>query len=554
MKSQIRRVEQRWISYLVLATGALSIIIFSAYALIKISKATHRYQQEILSTHLENLASRLDLPLSEVYRSALITSNSLALRRYLIEINQGSIRTPNDNLVNSFNDIAAKWQDLASDSPPVLLVTDSLEARFLKDVKAYSNGLIESIIVTDVFGAVRVATSKPDQFMHFNESWWQETLLVPPGVVYLSSIDPTTPTPAIWHWSIPLRTDDGVDSVGIIRFDIRIGKLFEHVLTTQTTSDINSHIITQEGLIYPPVQQEYRIPLPTLVNYPSLEIMVKRDSTNLMIQGRHFHFKSNDGFQGHDWLLVAITPIDPLLSLRNRSVQQVFFLAFCCFCFTLITVVMVDRGSNRPLSMIDQTIHAINLGNLKARLPVQGPGAVQNLFVAFNSMISRFSEHATRLQSQSARSARELDLTHEFLRNGSGRRDRQDILESLMQIAIRHSRAESGMVTLFSDQKSEMLPVALYSIDPGLSRMLIALMQHAPRLNSNFLYAWTHSEGRTIWEQGYQVIWVTPILSDDKTIGYVILLFKHAPEENLGADTLIEMLCRITTLLLREID
>ncbi|GEM_PF-5823638 len=554
MKTQMHHVGQRWISYLVLATGALITLMFSTYALIKISKANHRYQHEILSTHLENLASRLELPLSEVYRSALITSNSLALRRFLININQDNIRTPNDNLISSFNDLAQKWHTLSADSPDVLSVTDSLEARFLKDVKAYSNGLIDSILVTDVFGTVRVATSKPDRFMYFSEPWWQETLLAPPGAVYLSPINPTTPTPSIWTWSIPLRTDDGVDSVGIIRFDIRIGKLLEHVLTTETTPDIISHIITQEGLIYPPVLQDYRIPLPTLVNYPSLEIMVRRDETNLMLQGRHFQFKSNDGFQGHDWLLVAITPSEPLLSLSNRSVQQVFFLAFCCFCFILITVVLVDRGSNRPLSMIDQTIHAINLGNLKARLPIEGSSAVQNVFVAFNSMISRLSDRVTRLQIQSARSARELDLISEFLRHGSARRERQVILESLLQIAIRHSRAESGMVTLYSEEKSELIPVGLYSIDPGIPRILITLVQHASPQNPIFLYAWTHTEGRNIWEQGYQVIWVTPILADAKAIGHVILLFKHAPEENLGADALIGMLCRITTLLLRETD
>lgn len=547
-----RKIARGWIFIASVFSSLSLVVILISFSIYKINKINLQLKSTQLDRHLTLLSKQLETPLIEIYRSVLIVSHSLALRRHMIEINQNLIRLTPEDLNSTLHQQDSIWMSAEPDSPDVLTITDSLEAQYLRDVISYSNGLIRSIFVTDVFGSVRIATQKTDKTNYFEDTWWQDSLLVPPGIIYLSEVSPSTPVPANWVWSIPLRTDEGNDCVGVIRVDIRLSQLLERVLISDKDQDVATYIVTQDGAIYPPVSEEITFPSSTFKDDNIIKSGRLDSGSHLFIRGQKFHFKSDDGLQGHDWLLLAVSRMEPIFSIHNRNLQQILFLMIFCGIVIVLTALIIARGSEYPLIQISQLIQAINQGNLKSRLNVQGAGVIGNLYGSINSMLARLIDNMVRAQTELTRQTREKGLLCNFIKTCWMLQDHDEFFDLLLQTSVRHTQSESGIVCLFSDSTQTLQLKAHYSIDTAFSHSLVNLVQTLTPTGSTLLYAWSHAEYQVIWDQNYQVAWITTIASSSRDIGYIILLFKHAPEQNLGTDTLIETLAKTTSLILND--
>ena len=519
--------------------GLLVITVFLAFWISNGFEMRSNMIKDSLRQENNEITSNLHAIVHDQYNTAKLLSHSLALRRYAIELGQSKINKPPDQVRKEIGEIDRKWSEFKVTSDIVQEILFSLEARYLKDTVAIFSDIIDKIEVTDAFGTVRIASKMPERFLVFNESWWQNALMMNPGNVFNDEIE-SEEGQLFWDISLPLRNDDGVDAVGIIRIRFNLTHIFDKVIYGKTFLDSSTHIITPFG-IYPPMRSPFFLS-PSELN----EIRIMRNGVlnqanqDLLIAFSNVFTFTDPGVPHLDWFVVTLQKFPTNLSFKFPAIRNAF-LIWLAGVFTLILVsLIISRWIIDPLVILTRAVKEIGKGHLQVRLPTIGHGEIATLSLAFNTMAKQLAISREKVQSLLDRMTDASRIITDFVQETSEITDNQQLAEKLLNFSIKHIKADAGLVMLPLGDAEDKVASA-FKIPRDLQSIVSPVCQNV-HWKKALYYSWSHPQLNGIWKRGFQIMISVPIRTKDILLGHVCVFFIQAPDRDLESDSVLDLL------------
>ncbi|MBN1355853.1 PAS domain-containing protein [bacterium] len=555
-------IQSRILS-VILSGGLVAIAVFlSFWTVVEIQRENDALVDSV-SINTDRVSNRLKSIVSEQFNTAIMISHALSLRRYIIAIGQNNLKKPLPVIKQEMRAIESRWQDVTPASPEAREILEPLEAQFLRDIVAASSGIIDSIEITDVFGRIRLASRLPDRVIAADENWWRNALIINPEEVFSGDMT-YRETLHLWDLSIPLRNDEGIDAVGIIRLRLRMEALCQRALDANRLQDVSAHILNGR-IMYPLPKIPYVLDADTITRIQSLKTgIIMNRNKNLLLAFSSVFNPSDTDLSKPDWIVVLLKQPKGVLSWHNPEMQNALLLSLAGVLILILISLVLSRWITEPLLILTQAVREISEGKLDVRIPATGHGEIATLASLFNDMVRRLSTTNKKVNYLLKQLTESLNTISEFVKEVSPVKDNRAIAEIFLRFCIRHVDADAGFVVLSEPEDPEdttRIPAASWRMNQTVIQSLINFPTPPPT-GTNLYYAWTHDELKAIWSAGYQVLSIIPIHTMDSVMGSVFLLFRQAPEEALEKASLLEVLSlkagihiahnRLNSILVRE--
>jgi PAS domain S-box-containing protein len=542
MKYKKKQTIKTRILTVILGGGLIAITAFLGLWSFSEIEQENYLQIEDLISNTNLISLQLRSIVIEQFRYAEIISHSLSLRRYVIHIGQDNLKLPLSKIQHELQDLDTRWSDLDPSSDVVQEVTSSLEARFLKDIVSGSQDIIDSIEVSDAFGRIRVASRRPEKIRVADETWWRNALMLNPGEVWPGEVTHRDADP-LWNLSVPLRNDEGKDAVGIIRIRLKLDTMFQRALETTRLDNASTHILTPNSLYPLPklpyiIEPDYSLQIQTLRN----GTLIHPDRKLIMGFSSVFN-RVNPRLTNPDWIIVSLKTRGAGYSLSNPTLRNAFLLWLAGILILVLVGLILSRWITDPLLILTQGVKKISGGHLDVQIPAMGHGEIATLASSFNDMVKRLSSTSKRVNSLLKQLTKSLDAISEFTQEISQTRDNHLISDTLLQFCVQQIDADAGAVFLNGESTDDNDPelTASWRLNPDLIKALSVYAQNPPSARTLY-YSWVHDKMVDIWETGCQVLSIHPIRTKDSRLGAIMLLFHQAPEDDLEAPALLEVL------------
>jgi PAS domain S-box-containing protein len=517
-------------------------VLFVALNLVYISKFNlnrqHRENAAVFQVSIENQTAMSGLieKLSRSVQIANTLSHSLALHVNVIERNQMLLKkgvTHPEMILESEENTSIDFNVLLPDYDSI---STSKEADYLRKVIASSQGLFDQILVTDAFGVATVASYAPEYMYHFQNEWWQRSLMLQPGFVY-QYVESSPDHAGYLCLSFPLYNYEDNDPVGIILCRTNLDRLLGSLLASWKDRKSNTYLISDDSYIlgpaphrtHPPVQELYKLTRrksgPVIhQNPPFAAIATSLAEQNLSI------------VPDLNWSVITFYPLSPVYSFNNpyfsRFLTEWFVLLLMISIFSYVSGVYLIRPLLRFVSQIGDIAEAKNVQSIT----ISGlPGLLRSLLDKFQASDSRYS-----------RQLREIMASHkaftDYARESALEPDRKKIAESFLHISIETGKADSGI--LFIHNPDYSVPMMLHS---GITRDKATSFESLRvfDIGSKTIYfSWNHPHHQDVWDDDYQMILSVPVQTLDLRFGTLYLLFKQAIELDLERDQTLDLLAQ----------
>ncbi len=538
MTTTYRRSFHWRILVILVAGGLIALTLLCTLWIRGANMQQHHLRMEKLNTNVRSVGNEMYTLVQKQYRTAQILSHSLSLRRYIIKIGQDLRQLPLNQVKEQLKDIQLLCE---SDPAKCKSIYNSLEAQYLKDAVKQSEGIIEKIEVTDAFGMVRVATERPDKLQMFQETWWQNTLMMRPEKIYSLTGFMIADDQYFWDISIPLRNDTGMDSVGVVRLRLKLNLIFQRALSTYEQKSVRTYIVTDRNLVYPPLPENDFNTLPFIrktIALPTTSQMVENGVMQIGIANSPRILQTL--VEDLNWRVAAIGEYPRNLSLNNPIFRRgVIYWFLGIFILSIISFI-VSRWVTGPLAILTKGVHKVAEGKTDVKIPVTGRGELGALSRTFNKMTEHIEESRRQVSKLLRDQTRGLTALVQFTSETSMVWDYRQISKSLLQVSTRMLDADGGLVAVRRSGEIYEITDRLHISDAVFK--ILETQTNNPPLNRKLYFSWQHDQFKSLWENEYQILLIVPIKTPDVISGLMVLIFREAPEFDLESDNLLDIM------------
>lgn len=501
-----------------------------------------RQLRQQVNNQKRNAVEHLSEKLHHMIQVSEIVGHSLSLRRYIIDANQSLMRASKGNREAHIETEAARWRSLDETSETFKSIWNSLEADYLRSMMDSSDNIIDTITVTDAFGFVRVSTHVPEQTYVFEEEWWRRALQMKSNQVYQYTMPPENQLNYV-YLSLPLYNDEGVDSVGVVQLRLRLDHLFAAVRQATDPQDPPTVFVTDQHTIFPPQRPRSPFSIGEIIAFSGQPPDLYTDKEALYLVGiETLSGRIRQVYPDMTWSVIAYRPRTQVISFKNPVFQKALIswligIGILSMLSYLVSLWIID-----PIRTIIKAVRNIADGNFGVRLPEMGQGEIAELSSAVNSL----AETSQQQSSGVARTLRETNASltafEDFTQEAALEHDRRIISDSLLRLAVRKMNADAGVLQIHNpDYKTPM--TIKYNLTDTQIQAFSSLAVHGVNSKTVF-FAWDNPEHKAIWDDGYQVLFATPIRTRHSRFGTLYLMFYQAIDSDFVKDRTIELMAQ----------
>lgn len=297
------------------------------------------------------------------------------------------------------------WKAAADGDPLVQAVLNNAAGDELHKFRGYFPGY-NDLLLTDKYGAVLAATTRPNGFDQSILSWWKAAFHNGQGTIYISQpmLDPATGS-RHQVFAIPIRAQINSDLVGILMATNRIEAL--------------AQLLVIEGLDQ---KVEYRLMLPTgeMLTAADQFVLLEPDTveqlrstadaryTMLSFEGRSQMISQAPvtpsdpeeviAFDSLNWTLLAHQDAGEVFAPLNEAWRSVLLGAPFILLLTAGLAAILAQVLIAPISRLTAVASQIGAGNLSAKAEIESRDEIGTLATTFNTMLDALTQTQKELQ------------------------------------------------------------------------------------------------------------------------------------------------------------
>jgi putative methionine-R-sulfoxide reductase with GAF domain len=329
---------------------------------------------------------------------------------------------PNQTVVNA--QIAAlneQWPTLPFTDP---LVQDVLTNAAAAQLLAFSINFRDhaSLLITDQYGAIAAASSRPGQYNQAQEDWWQASYNNGAGAVVITQpiFDERTSGNNIII-ALPLYEAGGQTAVGVLATVYRIRGLGEPLTARAAEQTIQTELYLGESLRLTPGVSQPGAPGISAANWALLletdepALTMTYDAVPSLVSLMPVRSSRGEQYIANlGWHIAAQQQLSETLALLNEQERNSFIIAgVIAISSTIIALVMTQIIIN-PIYRLTESANRIAAGELDVTTAVDSEDEIGQLAASFNSMTDQLRqtlgglENRTRALTNSAEISRRL--------------------------------------------------------------------------------------------------------------------------------------------------
>lgn len=301
------------------------------------------------------------------------------------------------------------WRAAANSDLLVQATLNNEAADELHKFQSNFPGYID-LLLTDKYGAVLAATTRPSIYDQSILSWWQSGFYKGQGAVYLSQpiLDPITESHHLII-VIPIYAHLDSDLVGILMATYSLRELEQRLVSQGSGSMAGDHLLLPTGQILTSSDQFVFLEQNTLQN---LQDTAATNFATMNLEGKsqlvsQASVTATDpeevmAFEGLNWKFLthqdpaeAFAPLNAAWKTTLLSTLVVLFL-------TIGVAAVLAQILVAPISRLKQAAEGITKGDLSTQVQVESRDEIGTLASTFNSMLDALSRTQKELQESEA--------------------------------------------------------------------------------------------------------------------------------------------------------
>ncbi|HEY3474213.1 MAG TPA: PAS domain S-box protein [Anaerolineales bacterium] len=264
------------------------------------------------------------------------------------------------------------------------------------------------VLITDKYGAVIAATSRPTDYSQAGAEWWQAAHDQGRGRIYFGQpvVAPKGNTKSMII-AMPIESPSGNEFIGVIRVIYNLHDILDLLATAQHTT--HADLLLPIGKLLTPSGEIVSLDPNTIVR---LHETMGDNYVRLMFEGE-FQFVSQARVTTHDpgeasafdhlnWTLIthqdpedALAPVTAAWRTASLSIIVVLIL-------TTGAAVFLAQLFVAPISRLTVVARQIASGDLSAKAQIESQDEIGTLAATFNSMLAVLSQTQQELQASEA--------------------------------------------------------------------------------------------------------------------------------------------------------
>ncbi len=527
---------------ILLSSGSIAILVICGFWYQSESISQRRQIEDKLRSTVTITGNSLKTIIQRQIRTAQIISHSVSLRSYIIKIGQEKVKLPANEVWDELHFIDQHWDSLPVTDLEVSQVCESLESRYLKDTVSQSEGIIEWIEVTDVFGAVRIASSRPERFLVFEEPWWQKSLMVYPDMVHQRHIIQDKGSEILyWDLCLPLRNDDGIDAVGVIRIRLRLDLIFKLSIDDAMIAGVSTLILADQQIRYPSLSNELDLPRNKLQKTLANPRRIIYDpQTKLLISSMEMSKLVDNVMPYINWMVAVYQYYPPDYSVENPIFKKALAIGLLGIIILLILSIILTKWITDPLAVLIQSADKMAKGQFDVRVPEIGKGEIWLLSRFINTMAEKLRETRNKIHKLHRERTGILKAISDYTLESSLKWDSKEIADILLRVSGPILSADAGIIVR-RDSNHEVETLASFGLDERQKKLLTPFLSEVIT-EKRLFFAWQHPEFKSLWDHGMQVFMMLPIQDHETVWGTIYFLFMQAPDYDLESESMMELL------------
>lgn len=421
---------------LISATAMVAIIAVIAVTVI-VDITTRNALTNQVGANLNSLVNSQALAIGELMSRQVNTLESIGLNRALRDaLSARNIRYEDlneDEIQAELQSLSNRWQNADDLDTLVLTVLNNSTSGELAN---FANTFPEHVRLTlvDEQGAVVAATQRPAQFLHDDETWWEDAYNSGFGSIYISEPyeDPEIDDVVV-DISIPVRsiTTDGRNVIGgVLVSTYRLTALADILVTIGQERGTEIELLFQDGLELEIESEEGGFVTELTTASEEADYVHQFIESGELFQNGEF-----DGVWGlfsvapvntreHvpqvdrlGWQTVVFQPEEDALTSVSQQQQTNIILGIIIVILASITAAVVANFLARPITELTETVSQVAEGDLSARAKIRSEDEIGVLALSVNQMAEQLQYSIEGLEQRIAERTRALTTSVEVSRS-----------------------------------------------------------------------------------------------------------------------------------------
>jgi PAS domain S-box-containing protein len=317
------------------------------------------------------------------------------------------------------DDVAVIWDELsqrdlawkaAADGDP--LVQDVLHNAVADELHKFRDNFPDYIdlLLTDRYGAVLAATTRPADYDQSILSWWQAAFHKGQGAIYISQpiLDPVTGSRHL-VFALPVRAQINSDLVGVLIATMGIEDLAQLLVFEGLEHKVEYHLMLPTGQMLTAGDQFVFLEPDTVeqlraTGAANSALMSFEGSSQLVSQAPITASDPEEvmAFDSLNWTLLAHQDPGEAFAPLNEAWRSVLLSAPFILLLTAGLAVVLAQVLVAPITRLTTVARQIGAGNLSAKAEIESRDEIGTLATTFNTMLDALTQTQKELQESGA--------------------------------------------------------------------------------------------------------------------------------------------------------
>lgn len=291
------------------------------------------------------------------------------------------------------------WDAAADGDPLVQDVLNNVAAEELHKFRDNFPSYID-LLLTDKYGAVLAATTRPTTYDQSILGWWQTAFHKGQGAIYMSQpiLDPATGSRHLVI-AIPVRAQLGQDLIGILMATNRLDEMAQLLAIENLNQKVKFDLMLPTGQILTADDQFVFVDQNTVEQLLSAAnadsaLMSFEGTSQLVSQAPVTATDPEEmmAFDGLNWILLAHQDPAEAFAPLNAAWRTTLLSTFIVLLLTAGLAVVLAQVLVAPISRLTTVARRIGAGNLSTKAEIESRDEIGTLATTFNTMLDALTQ------------------------------------------------------------------------------------------------------------------------------------------------------------------